>query len=61
MGVPKKVYFETKLSALSNVRLTPVRYETATKVYCIAYDRYGNRKTAFDGYYQNSELTKRTA
>lgn len=60
MGTPKKVFFETKLSALSNVRLTPVRYQTTTKVYCIAHDRYGKRRTDFDGYYQDTELTKRT-
>lgn len=61
MGTPKKVFFETKLSALSNVRLTPVRHSKPNEYYCIAHDKYGNRKASFDGYYQDTELTKRTA
>lgn len=52
------ILYETKLSALSNIRLEVVRKVNETKVYCIGRDRNGRIMHNFSGYYFKSELTR---
>lgn len=56
MPVTGCTYYETKLSAVHNIRLEFVRQVDKQKVYCVGKNKSGKVIHEFSGYYFLSEL-----